>query len=116
MRDKKILAFTSIVVFLCCAGFLGAQRPSVQLSDEQKILQVMHSISSQDLYYYVAELTSEKYAGRLTGTEGYNLSADWVASHFEKWGIKPAGDHDTFLQAFPNPYTCLLYTSPSPRD
>jgi len=108
MRDKKISAFTSIIVFLCAACLLGAQRPSGQLSDEQKILQVMHSICSHDLYYYVAALASEKYEGRLTGTEGFNKSAEWVVSHFEKWGIKPAGDHDTFLQAFPNPYTLVF--------
>ncbi|MBN2245594.1 MAG: M28 family peptidase [Candidatus Aminicenantes bacterium] len=108
MRDKKIPVFTSSIVFLCLAGLLGAQRPSRQLSDEQKILQVMHSISSHQLYAYVAELASEKYEGRLTGTEGFNKSAEWVVSHFKKWGIKPGGDNDTYLQAFPNPYTLVF--------
>jgi len=108
MKDKKISVFTSIIVFLCIAGLLGAQRPFRQLSDEQKILQVMHSISSHQLYDYVAELASEKYEGRLTGTEGFNMSAEWVAKHFEKWGIKPGGDDGTYLQAFPNPYTLVF--------
>jgi hypothetical protein len=68
----------------------------------------MHSISSHELYGYVAELVSEKYAGRLTGTEGYNESARWLAGHFAKWGLEPAGDDGGYLQSFPNPYTLVL--------
>ncbi len=99
------------LIFLISAGMLSmlwAQRRGAQLSDEQKLLQVMHSIHSQTLYGYVEELASDKYWGRLTGTEGYNLSAEWVIGHFEKWGLTPAGDNGTFLQAFPNPYTLVF--------
>ncbi len=87
---------------------LWAQRERTQLSDEQKLLQVMHSIHSQILYAYVEELASDKYWGRLTGTEGYDLSAEWVIEHFKKWGLAPAGDKGSFLQSFPNPYTLIL--------
>ncbi len=68
----------------------------------------MHSISSHELFDYVKELASDKYEGRLTGTEAYNASAEWVASHLEGWGIAPAGDKGTFLQSFPNPYTLVF--------
>lgn len=68
----------------------------------------MHSIHSSTLFEYVKELASDKYWGRLTGTEGYNASARWVISHFKKWGLAPAGDNNTYLQAFTHPYT-LVY-------
>jgi hypothetical protein len=58
-----------------------------ELTENQKLLQVMHSIDSMTLYRYVEELASEKYAGRLTGTPGYNTSAEWVSRHFEDWGL-----------------------------
>jgi len=76
--------------------------------DSQKLRRVFHTISSNTLIDYVRELTSEKYAGRLTGTNGYNLSAEWVISRLKEWGVEPAGDKETYLQAFPNPYTLVL--------
>ncbi|MFC2156303.1 M20/M25/M40 family metallo-hydrolase, partial [Acidobacteriota bacterium] len=38
----------------------------------------------------------------------YNDSAKWVISFLEEWGLKPGGDNDTYLQAFPNPYTLIF--------
>jgi hypothetical protein len=104
MNTKTSLSRFGFVCLICAglAAQLWAQGRGGQLTDEQKLLQVMHSIHSQTLYDYVAELASDKYWGRLTGTEGYNQSAEWVISFFKKWGVEPAGDNGTFLQAFPN--------------
>ena len=98
-----------VVIFCCLASsLLVGQRQQREYSDEEKILQIVHGISSHTLYDYIVELTADKYEGRLTGTEGFNTSAKWVASLFEKWGISPAGDNKTYLQAFPNPYTLVF--------
>lgn len=85
-----------------------AQPQTAAAADEQKLLAAMHTIASQPLYDYVRELVSEKYGGRLTGTEEYNLCARWVADQFQKWGVQPAGDKGTYFQAFPNPYTLVF--------
>jgi hypothetical protein len=82
--------------------------PQAPLTVEEKVLDAVHSISSHTLLDYVKELCSETYAGRLTGTAGYDASAQWVASLLEKWGIKPGGDNGTYFQNFPNPYTLVL--------
>jgi hypothetical protein len=108
MKYKNILLVLFILVFLSTSTFSFIQRAPDDTSDEQKLLQVMHSISSHELFEYVKELASEKYEGRLTGTEGYNASAKWVAAHFKKWGVLPSGDNGTFLQAFPIPYTLVF--------
>jgi len=108
MRRKFIVLVSLFLSVVWVSTWGTAQRGGQQLSEEQKLLQVMHSIHSQTLYDYVEELASDKYWGRLTGTEGYNQSAEWVASHFKKWGIQPAGDNGTYLRAFPNPYTLVF--------
>ena len=108
MKNKRILWIFFVCVFLFVSLFLTGQREEEELTDEQKILQAMHSITSHDLFYYVQELASDKYEGRLTGTEEYNASAEWLASYFEKWGVTPVGDDDTYFQAFPNPYTLVF--------
>lgn len=108
MRSKK--RFASILALACLVLLLAlaVQAQPAQQTDEQRLLRTLHSISSHKLFDYVKELASEKYAGRLTGTEGYNASAAWVVSHFKKWGLTPAGDNRTYLQAFPNPYTLIF--------
>lgn len=108
MRKRKIFLIFTLLAYLVMSSYSWGQRRQRELTPEEKLLQVMHSIHSQTLYEYVKELTSDKYWGRLTGTEGYNLSAEWVISLFKKWGIEPAGDNNTFLQAFPNPYTLVF--------
>jgi len=111
MNSKKFLSIFAAFIFCLMGAFsllAQPQRQAAPVSDEQKILDVMHSISSQTLYDYVKELVSEKYGGRLTGTPEYNACAEWVTSFLKKWGIVPAGDKGTYLQAFPNPYTLVF--------
>ncbi len=108
MTKRKLLSVFFILLCISFFLFIHAQEKSEELTDEQKILQVLHSISSHTLFDYVKELASDKYEGRLTGTEGYTASADWVAARFAEWGIKPAGDNNTYLQAFSNPYTLIF--------
>jgi len=108
MKLKKILSISLMIFILGVFSPVTAQQARPQLTDQQKVLQVMHSISSHMLFDYVKELASDKYWGRLTGTQGFNDSSQWVITHLKKWGLKPGGDNGTFLQAFPNPYTLVF--------
>ncbi len=47
---------------------------------------------------YVAYLAADEMQGRESCTEGYRKAADWVAENFKQWGLKPAGENDTFFQ------------------
>ncbi len=40
---------------------------------------------------YVEYLASDKLEGRLTGSEGHRLAAEYVAAHFKQDGLEPAG-------------------------
>jgi len=104
MKYKRFFTYFLAIGYLLIAISLFAQNQS---SDE-KLLEILHSISSHDLYEYVAELSSDYYEGRLTGTEGYDLAAEWVATKFHEWGIKPGGDDSTFFQEFPIPYALVF--------
>ncbi len=100
---KKIVLLTIFVCFVSSLILVAEEE-----TKKEKILETMHSISSYTLLNYIKELTSEKYKGRLTGTEGFNMAARWVASKLKGWGISPAGDDNTYFQAFKNPYTLIL--------
>lgn len=50
---------------------------------------------------YIEYLSTDEMEGRQTMTEGYRISADWVASKFKEWGLEPAGENGTYFQKVP---------------
>lgn len=102
MRKSKLFVFLAIILLLSFLSF-----SQEQASEEQQLLRIMHSISSHTLLDYVKELTSEKFGGRLTGTEEYKACAEWVSSLLKKWNIEPGGENGFYLQSFPIPYTIV---------
>ncbi len=59
-----------------------------------------HEVRTCELRRIVADLASERMAGRLTGTDGERLATEYVATMLEKNGLEPAGDNGTFFQSF----------------
>jgi len=110
MKSKKLFSLLILLGlgYFLVAFFLAVQSLPAEEKEEEILLQSVHSISSHQLFDYVKELASDKYAGRLTGTEEYNASAEWVVSHFKKWGIAPALSQNSYFQAFPIPYTLVF--------
>jgi hypothetical protein len=110
LRKRNLLPLLTLLFFFVSLSAVAqpVRAQAEKASQEEKLLAALHSISSHTLLGYVEELTSEKYGGRLTGTEEYNACASWVASLLQKWGVAPAGDNGTYLQAFPNPYILVF--------
>jgi hypothetical protein len=50
---------------------------------------------------WLHQLASEEFAGRATGTKGFELAAEFVAAHFEQLGLEPMGDDGTWYQQVP---------------
>lgn len=102
-----LLSFLSLLFLSSCAV---AVKEGARLSEEEKIqeAELLDSISEEKLLGYVEKLSSKDYAGRLAGAPEYRACARWMASLFEKWGLKPAGDDRTYFQSFPNPYTVVF--------
>jgi len=63
-------------------------------------LATVPAISSTDLRLHVEELASDEMEGRLTGTPGERLAAEYLASTLEALGFEPAGDDGTFFDPF----------------
>jgi hypothetical protein len=85
---------------LCLLAF------NVYPQDQEKaILATFHSISSNDMLSDAAELSSPKYAGRLSGSPGYLAAAQWVADQLRQGGVKPGLKDGSYLLYFPNAYS-----------
>ena len=58
-------------------------------------------IASESIKGHTEILASDDFEGRGTGTNGGNLAAKYIASDFEKYGLKPVGDNNSFYQNIP---------------
>ncbi|MBN1274564.1 MAG: M20/M25/M40 family metallo-hydrolase [Candidatus Aminicenantes bacterium] len=65
------------------------------------------SIKPMDPYNYCKTMALPKYAGRLTGHEGYTAAAEWAAGMFCRWGLKPISQKSGYLLEYPSPYTIV---------
>src|SRR5690606_13063055 len=57
-------------------------------------------IDADGLRAVVAELASDRYAGRAPGTPGDEMTQAYLAAALERLGFEPAGPDGTYLQPF----------------
>lgn len=53
-----------------------------------------------EMQMQVRYLSDDKLEGRATGSNGEELAAQFISDAFKRYGVAPAGDHQTYLQAF----------------
>jgi aminopeptidase YwaD len=61
---------------------------------------LLGSISADRYLTHVAYLASDDLKGRGNGTPELEKAADYIASQFRVWGLKPAGENDSYFQNF----------------
>lgn len=59
------------------------------------------AISAERMKADLKYLSSEQMLGRGVGTRGEELATDFIASQFQKAGLKPIGDKGTYFQSVP---------------
>jgi len=110
MRNQNIMLILSVTSLLLASSCAVVLNEETKISEQQKaqINQITDSIKDETLLGYVKKLSSDNYAGRLTGLPEYKTCAKWLASHFKKMGISPAAHNNSYLQSYPNPYTIVF--------
>jgi Peptidase family M28 len=56
------------------------------------------AIKSGDLREWLTYIASDELEGRAVFTTGFGLAAGYISDHLHQWGVKPAGDHGSYLQ------------------
>ena len=56
------------------------------------------AITSRDLKEWLTYIASDDLEGRAVYTTGIGLAAAYLEDHIHAWGLKPAGDHGSYLQ------------------
>jgi hypothetical protein len=97
-RFKAILCLL-VISFMATSAYSEKADPNVS--------QGLDSINPHDVYDYCKTMTLPKYAGRLTGHDGYTAAAKWAAAKFEQWGLMPLNQKKGYLQTYPSPHTII---------
>lgn len=59
------------------------------------------TINKDSLLRHIETLSSDEFMGRATGTEGEQMSVDYLVNELEAMGAEPAGDNGSYIQEFP---------------
>ena len=70
----------------------------------------METISPERIRAHVRFLSDDLLEGRGTGQRGGDIAAEYIATQFALYGLKPAGDDGTYLQKVP-----MVGITPSPQ-
>ena len=89
MGSRRFVIISALIVAL------GAIAPAAQQSSKAGGIA---SIQQEPLKEWLTYIASDELQGRATYSEGLGLAAGYISSHLAEWGVKPAGDHGTYLQ------------------
>src|SRR6266567_2438219 len=80
-------------------GAGGSKAPSVRLPGPA--FAALETINPEHIRWHVRYLAHDLLEGRGTGQRGGDLAAEYIATQFAEYGLKPAGDHGTYMQKVP---------------
>jgi Zn-dependent M28 family amino/carboxypeptidase len=81
------------------AGAKAAKVPSVKLPGPAFV--ALETITPDHIRWHVRYLSHDLLEGRGTGQRGGDIAAEYIATQFAEYGLKPAGDHGTYMQKVP---------------
>jgi len=88
MIRKRIMTASAIVLLLALSVF--AQSTSIR-------------VDGNVIKSYIAILADAAHQGRKTLSPGHEMSVQWAADLFKKWGVQPAGENGSYIQNVPIP-------------
>lgn len=82
---KKLILFIPLLLIIAC----------------NKVDQAANSITKENLMSHVSVLASDAYLGRSTGTEGEQMSVDYLVSELKAIGATSGVEDGSYVQPFP---------------
>src|SRR5256885_14034499 len=104
MRDWVCL----LVVTLFLSGIGAAQRSRQAMRSPAALAHLsavanaaFQKVDPERIRAHVRFLSDDLLEGRGTGQRGGDIAAEYIATQFALYGLKPAGDKDTYMQKVP---------------
>ncbi|MFC1791431.1 M20/M25/M40 family metallo-hydrolase [Gemmatimonadota bacterium] len=87
MRRLAILAVLSTPGLLACQGGVPVE-------------EAVASITETDFMTKLEIIAHDSMLGRANPSPGLDMTAQWIADEFQRYGLKPGGDNGTFIQSY----------------
>jgi Zn-dependent M28 family amino/carboxypeptidase len=78
-----------------------AKRETVSVRLPGAAFAAMQTINPDHIRWHVRYLSHDLLEGRGTGQRGGDIAAEYIATQFAEYGLKPAGDNGSYLQKVP---------------
>jgi Zn-dependent M28 family amino/carboxypeptidase len=82
-------------------ALVAAKREAVSVRLPSAAFAAMETINPDHIRWHVRYLSHDLLEGRGTGQRGGDIAAEYIATQFGEYGLKPAGDNGSFLQKVP---------------
>jgi Zn-dependent M28 family amino/carboxypeptidase len=79
----------------------AAKREAVSVRLPSAAFAAMETINPEHIRWHVRFLSHDLLEGRGTGQRGGDIAAEYIATQFAEYGLKPAGDNGSYLQKVP---------------
>src|SRR6202795_1995890 len=79
----------------------GAKHEEVSVRLPSSAFAALQTINPEHIRWHVRYLSHDMLEGRGTGQRGGDIAAEYIATQFAEYGLKPAGDHGTYMQKVP---------------
>jgi len=113
MRHRTIVLFAVLAISPLSRGQRNYDSPhSTDTSPRLpgNAIAAMQKIDPERIRAHVRFLAHDLLEGRGTGQRGGDIAAEYIATQFALYGLKPAGDNGTFMQTVP-----LVGVTPEPE-
>ena len=86
--------------YLAALAFLSVA-PLGTAAQNTDVEQAVATITEEDFLWRVGVIAHDSMMGRNTPSPGLDLTAEWIASEFEKWGLRGGAEDGGFIQRYP---------------
>jgi Zn-dependent M28 family amino/carboxypeptidase len=93
---RRVMPALGLAAGLTAGGWVAATPE--QLGLPAGVMASMQGIDAQRIGAHVKFLANDLLEGRGTGTRGSDIAANYIATQFALYGLKPAGDDGGYLQ------------------
>jgi Zn-dependent M28 family amino/carboxypeptidase len=104
----KIRRIAALVIIFSTASLFAQQNPPEPVAEKKfgshlppSAINAMQSIRPENIEQQVRFLSHDFLEGRGTGQRGGDLAAEYIATQFALYGLKPAGENGSYMQKVP---------------
>src|SRR5882757_6094444 len=102
---RTFLPSLMVGVTLIASGIASAQKAAkkdpISVRLPGAAFAAMETINPEHIRWHVRYLSHDLLEGRGTGQRGGDIAAEYIATQFAEYGLKPAGDNGSYLQKVP---------------